>query len=276
MKSHKWSTSLAIIIFTAWLSPVLAAEPAYHDFETVISHELVRSEFENTETARFNLDQLACLSRVEISVAPTQGTPTLFLFGGDAFNPDPLDQDLLIGTITTGQNAANYSFRVNRMSRQTSLKIAGGRVRVLSVKSVLIPDRMCPEMAKHLSIGWVKYTRELVNEFKDMNQSKKAKIAVRNSLTQIRILELAIGSGSDLSNPRLLAPDTHPQVRQAATSLACDLTEEIIPFGDHFSVRTSQFQNLFQPLMNLAEEIFETYATSAVEECSTANSGDRP
>lgn len=272
MKTQIWS---ALIISVTWLTQAQSGEPVYHAFERVLTHELASNQFENTSTVRFNLDRLACLSRVEIEVAPTQGTPTLFLFGGDAFNPDPLDQDLLIGTMTTQQSPASYSFRVNRMSRQTSLTVAGGRVRILSVKSILIPERMCPEMAKHLSIGWVKDARELVNLFKDLNPSTLAKIAVRNSVSQIRILELAIGSGTDLSNPRLLAPDTHPRVRQAATSLACGLMEEIVPFGDQFSIQTSAFQNLFQPMSDLAQEVFDTYATSAIEECSSEAPGRR-
>ena len=249
--------------------------PTLHNYETAIEHHRALGEFEPTRTVRFNLEGTACLSRVEITVAPSAGTPTLYLFGGEAHHPDPLDQDLAIGTMTLASpNPARYTFRVERMTSQTYLKIGGGSVRILAAHSIVVPDRMCPEMARFLASGWAKDSKKILSLFRSQFDSVTARTAHRNLSAQVRVLELAIGAGSKLTNYRTMAADTQPHVRQAALALACNLTEEVLPFGEIFSPQAEQYTSIFAPLDHIRSEIFETYGTSAVEEClDTARNG---
>ena len=269
--AQKVTQMLTLATLTVFASTASGNGPTLHNYENAIEHQQALGDFEATRTVRFNLGATACLSRVEVTVAPSAGNPTLYLFGGEAHHPDPLDQDLSIGTMTLASPApARYTFRVERMTSQTFLKVSGGSVRILAAHSIVVPDRMCPEMARFLASGWAKDSKYILNLFGNQFDSVTARTAHRNLSAQVRVLELAIGAGSKLSNLtnyRTMAADTQPHVRQAALALACNLTEEVLPFGEIFSPRAEQYISIFAPLDHIRSEIFETYGTSAIEEC---------
>ncbi|MBX9765733.1 MAG: hypothetical protein K2X47_00555 [Bdellovibrionales bacterium] len=123
----------------------------FRKWETPVDFNFLAGTYDNTSTIRFNFKRIVCIDSIQITAEAATGAPVVFVVGMAANNPEPVDQDIHAGTITlppaalpAPQRDPHYSFRINRMQRQVSLMVAGGSMRIMAARAIVVKSERCP------------------------------------------------------------------------------------------------------------------------------------